>query len=313
MTVKKPNDNPLPPAEHEHVRTGTSPRALKAAFEDNLNLVVGRPLEISTAEDRYRALALSVRDRIMQRWIKQVERWNGANLRQVSYLSAEFLMGPHLGKEMLNLGITEHARQAMTELGLDLDQFIGLEEEPGLGNGGLGRLAACYLDSLATVGYPAIGYGIRYEFGIFDQIIKDGWQVEVTDKWLRFGNVWEVARPHFAQVVKLGGYSEHYTDERGADRVRWVPGRVVVGTPYEIPPFSDTAWKPAPCCACGAPRPPNPSILQTSTAAIITERYTKKSIRKISPKSSTPMTSSYRANICVSNSNTSSSPARSRT
>ncbi|QFY41298.1 glycogen/starch/alpha-glucan phosphorylase [Candidatus Methylospira mobilis] len=235
MTVKTPNDNPLPQAEHEHVRTGTSPRALKAAFQDNLNLVVGRPLEISTAEDRYHAVALSVRDRIMQRWIKQVERWNGANLRQVSYLSAEFLMGPHLGKEMLNLGITEHARQAMTELGLDLDQFIGLEEEPGLGNGGLGRLAACYLDSLATVGYPAIGYGIRYEFGIFDQIIKDGWQVEVTDKWLRFGNVWEIARPHFAQVVKLGGNSEHYTDEHGADRIRWVPGRVVVGTPYDTP------------------------------------------------------------------------------
>ena len=118
---------------------------------------------------------------------------------------------------------------------MDLDVLIGLEEEPGLGNGGLGRLAACYLDSLATLGYPATGYGIRYEFGIFDQIIKDGWQSEVTDKWLRHGNVWEIARPEFAQVVKLGGHTEPYTDHKGDYRVRWVPGRVVVGIPYDTP------------------------------------------------------------------------------
>jgi glycogen phosphorylase len=235
MTATAPAATALPVIEHEHVRTGTSPGALKSAFLDNLNFVVGRPLEISTAEDRYQAIALSVRDRIMQRWVKQVEQWNGPDLRQVSYLSAEFLVGPHLGKDLLNLGIKENARQAMTELDLDLEQFIGLEEEPGLGNGGLGRLAACYLDSLATLGYPAIGYGIRYEFGIFDQIIKDGWQVEVTDKWLRNGNLWEMARPHLSQVVKLGGYSEHYTGERGEFRVRWVAGRVVVGIPYDTP------------------------------------------------------------------------------
>ncbi|HUL14078.1 MAG TPA: glycogen/starch/alpha-glucan phosphorylase [Methylococcaceae bacterium] len=235
MAAKIPQASPSPVTEHEHVRTGTSPGALKAAFRDNLNYAVGRPLEISTAEDRYQAIALSVRDRIMQRWVKQVERWNNPDVRQVSYLSAEFLVGPHLGKDLLNLGLTENARQAMAELGMDLEQFVGLEEEPGLGNGGLGRLAACYLDSLATLGYPAIGYGIRYEFGIFDQIIKDGWQVEVTDKWLRYGNVWEVARPHFAQVVKLGGHTEPYPDDKGEYRVRWVPGRVVVGIPYDTP------------------------------------------------------------------------------
>ena len=154
---------------------------------------------------------------------------------RLSYLSAEFLVGPRLGKDLLNLGITENARQALAELGLDLEQFVGLEEDPGLGNGGLGRLAACFLDSLAALGYPAIGYGIRYEFGIFDQLIKDGWQVEVTDKWLRFGNVWEIARPHFAQVVKLGGHTEPYNDEHGKYRVRWLPDRVVVGIPYDTP------------------------------------------------------------------------------
>ena len=236
MTEKTPKASPsLPDTGHENVRTGTSPEAFKSAFLDNLNYSVGVHLEISTAEDRYQALALSVRDRIMQRWVKRDEQWNRPDIRQVSYLSAEFLVGPHLGNELLNLGITENVKQAMTEMGLDLEQFVGLEEEPGLGNGGLGRLAACYLDSLATLGYPAIGYGIRYEFGIFDQIIKDGWQVEITDKWLRFGNVWEIARPHLAQVVKLGGYTEAFTNEQGEYRVRWVPGRVVVGIPYDTP------------------------------------------------------------------------------
>jgi starch phosphorylase len=235
MTATASQSGPIPAIEHEHVRTGTSPGAFKSAFLDNLNYSVGLPLEISTAEDRYQAVALSVRDRIMQRWVKRDSLWNRPDVRQVSYLSAEFLVGPHLGNDLLNLGITENVREAMAELGLDLEQFVGLEEEPGLGNGGLGRLAACYLDSLATLGYPAIGYGIRYEFGIFDQVIKDGWQVEITDKWLRFGNAWEVARPHLAQVVKLGGHTEPYTDGQGQYHVRWVPGRVVVGIPYDTP------------------------------------------------------------------------------
>ncbi len=166
---ENPQSIAISAADHEHTRTGTSPAALKAAFQDNLNYVVGRPLDISTADDRYQAIALSVRDRIMQRWVKQVERWNSPDVRQVSYLSAEFLVGPRLGKDLLNLGLTENAQQAMAELGLDLEEFVGLEKDPGLGNGGLGRLAACYLDSLAALGYPAIGYGIRYEFGIFNQ------------------------------------------------------------------------------------------------------------------------------------------------
>jgi glycogen phosphorylase len=222
-------------ATTEHTRTGLHPETLKAAFLDNLNYVIGRPLQPSTPEQRYEALAQTVRDRIMQRWVKQMSSWNRPETRNVAYLSAEFLLGPHLANNLLNLGITENARQAMTELGLDLEQLVGLEEEPGLGNGGLGRLAACYLDSLATLGYPAIGYGIRYEFGIFDQILKDGWQVEVTDKWLRYGNVWEISRPALAQVVKLGGHTERITDDAGNHRVRWVPGRVVVGIPYDTP------------------------------------------------------------------------------
>jgi starch phosphorylase len=220
----------------EHTRTGTMPETLAAAFKDNLSFVVGRPLSLATAEHCYEAVALSVRDRVMRRWVDQLRQQNRrGGIRSVAYLSAEFLVGPHLGSNLLNLGITENARQAMSDLGLDLDAFVGLEEEPGLGNGGLGRLAACYLDSLATLGYPATGYGIRYEFGIFDQTLKDGWQAEITDKWLRYGNVWEIRRPEFNQEVKLGGHTEPYTDEKGRYRVRWVPGRVVVGIPYDTP------------------------------------------------------------------------------
>jgi starch phosphorylase len=140
-----------------------------------------------------------------------------------------------LASKLFSLGLTENARQAMSELGINLDDLIEQEEEPGLGNGGLGRLASCYLDSMASVEVPAVGYGIRYEFGIFDQIIKDGWQVEITDKWLRLGNPWEIARPEITHPVKFGGRSEPWTDEQGRYRVRWVPNTVVVGVAYDTP------------------------------------------------------------------------------
>jgi starch phosphorylase len=155
--------------------------------------------------------------------------------RTVAYLSAEFLMGPHLANNLINLGIFDPAKQCMTELGLNFEELLQQEEEPGLGNGGLGRLAACFLDSLATLEVPAVGYGIRYEFGIFQQEIVDGWQVEKTDKWLRFGNPWELVRPEWAVEVKLGGRTEQYVDERNRPRVRWVPNMTVIGVPYDTP------------------------------------------------------------------------------
>ena len=144
-------------------------------------------------------------------------------------------MGPHLGNNLLNLGIHDEVRHAIGELGLDFDELLAQEDEPGLGNGGLGRLAACFIDSLATLEIPALGYGIRYEFGIFQQDIADGWQVERTDKWLRYGNPWEIARPEWAQQVKFGGHTEHSVDEQGRRTVRWVPGKVVNGMPYDTP------------------------------------------------------------------------------
>ena len=224
------------PAGSEDIRTGLSPAALAQAVADNLHYVQARVPEIATRNDWYLALACTVRDRLLDRWIKTVQGMlTSKDLKVVCYLSAEFLMGPQLGNSLINLGIYDPAREAVGRLKLDLDELLAQEEEPGLGNGGLGRLAACFMDSLSTLEVPAIGYGIRYEFGIFDQEIRDGWQVEVTDKWLRLGNPWEIPRPEITFDVKLGGHTEHYRDEQGRQRVRWIPARVVKGVAYDTP------------------------------------------------------------------------------
>ena len=219
---------------------GTEPTSaavaeLQRAFCDNLFRVLGRFPEVATRNDLYLALAYAVRDRLLLRWVRTGEAYYRARVRTVVYLSAEYLLGPQLGQNLLCLGLEEEARQAMAGMGLDFDELLEQEEEPGLGNGGLGRLAACYLDSLATLQVPAIGYGIRYEFGIFDQTIRDGWQVEMTDKWLRLGNPWELARPEIVVDVKLGGRTEAWTEEAGKYRVRWIPERVVRGVAYDTP------------------------------------------------------------------------------
>ena len=216
-------------------RTGLDVETLKQSILDNLFYVQGKFPEIASLNDYYMALAYTVRDRLLRNWLITTQTYTKAQPREVCYLSAEFLMGPHLGNNLINLGIYEQMRQAVQELGLNFDELLEKEEEPGLGNGGLGRLAACYLDSMATLEIPAIGYGIRYEFGIFDQDIQDGWQVEVTDKWLRNGNPWEVIRPEWAVEVKLGGRTESYTDDKGRSRVKWIPERVLNGVPYDTP------------------------------------------------------------------------------
>ncbi len=216
-------------------RTGMSVDDLKRSFIDNLFYVLGKFPALATQKDYYFALAHTVRDRLLQRWINTASIYTNQGSRTVAYLSAEFLMGPHLGNNLINLGIYDQAKQAITELGLDFEELLEEEEEPGLGNGGLGRLAACYLDSLATLEIPTLGYGIRYEFGIFHQDFRDGWQVERTDKWLRAGNPWEIPRPEWAVEVKLGGHTESYVDDQGVYRVRWVPYEVVKGIPYDTP------------------------------------------------------------------------------
>ncbi|MDF1536000.1 MAG: glycogen/starch/alpha-glucan phosphorylase [bacterium] len=207
--------------------------AIRKVFTEKLYNHLGRFPEVATDNDRYLALAFTVRDRLHRRGMATGETYYRQRCRTACYLSAEYLPGPHLARNLLNLGLLDEARQAMADLGLSFDGIAKQEEEPGLGNGGLGRLAACFMESMATLQIPAIGYGIRYEFGIFDQAIRDGWQVELTDKWLGKGNPWEIARPEIQHEVPIEGYTEMFTDGNGNHRVRWVPAHVVKGVAYD--------------------------------------------------------------------------------
>src|SRR5512132_2888700 len=220
-----------------NIRTGLGADAIATALIENLHCLQGKRPQHATRNDWYMALAYTVRDRMMERYVATLasiaETHTDAEV--VAYLSAEFLTGPHLGNGLINLGIWHAVEEALSRVGQELSDLLEQEEEPGLGNGGLGRLAACYMDSLATLNVPAIGYGIRYEFGIFDQVIRDGWQVERTDKWLRFGNPWEIVRSEVTFDVKMGGRTEHGVDAQGQYRVRWLPDHVVKGVACDTP------------------------------------------------------------------------------
>jgi starch phosphorylase len=233
--MSTPNPTESLDSEREHTRTGLSKAALKQDFLDNLFYIQGRFREVATPHDLYMAAAFTTRDRLLKRWVESAQVFKTSHARTVCYLSAEYLLGPHLACNLVNLGITETAREVGEELGLDLDAILEEEEEPGLGNGGLGRLAACFMESLSTCRIPAIGYGIRYEFGIFDQAIEDGWQVEKTDNWLRNGNPWEIPRPKIRFAVGYGGYTESYRDDKGRSRQRWQPALVINGMAYDTP------------------------------------------------------------------------------
>jgi len=220
----------------ETARTATDPAAIAESLLENLYYVQAKSPRHATRNDWYMALAYTVRDRVLNKYVATIEAITDASATKVvAYLSAEFLPGPHLGNCLVSLGLSDAVERAVSSVGQDLGALLAQEEEPGLGNGGLGRLAACYMDSMATLGVPAIGYGIRYEFGLFDQEIRDGWQVERTDKWLRFGNPWEIVRSETTFNVQFGGRTEWYCDRDGAWRVRWVPDRMVKGVAYDTP------------------------------------------------------------------------------
>lgn len=221
--------------EVEDDRTGLDPTTLKRAFLDNLFYILGRRLDNADKHDLYMALSFTVRDRIMHRWLHSQKSFKEHDSRVVGYLSAEFLLGPHLGNNLVNLGMVSAMQEALDGLDLDLQELVDQEQEPGLGNGGLGRLAACFLDSMATLNIPAVGYGIRYEFGIFDQKIEKGWQTEFTDKWLKFGNPWEIPRNNASVEVKLGGHTESWEDHNGNYKVTWYPDQTVMAVPYDTP------------------------------------------------------------------------------
>ena len=222
------------PATFENERTGMSLEVFKRAFIDNLYFLQGQSEKGASRHDYYRALAFTIRDRLMLRWIRSQEAYYEADAKRVYYLSAEFLMGRATTNNILNVELDRVVPAAVSELGLDLDELLDTEPDAGLGNGGLGRLAACFLDSMAALALPACGYGIRYEFGIFEQEILDGFQVEHPDQWLKYGNPWEIARPERARSVHFGGQTS-WDKVDGQVRKRWHWARTVQGLPYDTP------------------------------------------------------------------------------
>jgi starch phosphorylase len=238
MTKSQPSNLrlPTPGCYADADRSGLSADDVFDGMTEHLFFTLGKLAPTASRHDLYMALSYAVRDRLMTRYLAGIEALHKAPTRVVAYLSAEFLIGPQLGNNLLMLGIEEAASEALRRFGIeDINEILDVEEEPGLGNGGLGRLAACFLESLASLEIPATGYGIRYEFGIFDQLIRDGWQVEITDKWLKSGWPWELPHPDQACFVGFGGRTESYRDEHGHYRVRWIPEEHAIGIPHDVP------------------------------------------------------------------------------
>uniref|UniRef100_H2Y4R6 Alpha-1,4 glucan phosphorylase n=1 Tax=Ciona savignyi TaxID=51511 RepID=H2Y4R6_CIOSA len=200
-----------------------------------LHYTLVKDRNVATTRDYYFALANTVRDQMVGRWIRTQQYYYEKDPKRVYYLSLEFYMGRALQNTMLNLGIQSSCDEAMYQLGLDIEELEELEEDAGLGNGGLGRLAACFLDSMATLGLAAYGYGIRYEYGIFNQKIRQGWQVEEADDWLRYGNAWDKARPEYMVPVHYYGSVEHGADGDWSKPCKWVNSQVVFAMPYDTP------------------------------------------------------------------------------
>jgi glycogen phosphorylase len=238
MVIAQPTgqDIPSPSSFGDAPRTGLTADDLRDGITEHLFFTLGRSAATATPHDLYMALSHAVRDRLMSRHLAYKDVLRNQHPKAVAYLSAEFLLGPQLGNNLLMLGIRQEAQEAVQHFGINnLDSLLAIEEEPGLGNGGLGRLAACYMESLATLEMPATGYGIRYEFGIFDQVIHNGWQVEVTDQWLKGGWPWELVHPDKGVRVGFGGRVEAYTDAAGRYHSRWLPSEFALGIPHDVP------------------------------------------------------------------------------
>ncbi|XP_076024706.1 glycogen phosphorylase, muscle form [Genypterus blacodes] len=203
---------------------------LKQNFNRHLHFTLVKDRNVATRRDYYFALANTVREHLVGRWIRTQQHYYEKDPKRVYYISLEFYMGRALQNTMVNLALENACDEAMYQVGLDMEELEDMEEDAGLGNGGLGRLAACFLDSMASLGLAAYGYGIRYEFGIFNQKIVNGWQVEEADDWLRYGNPWEKARPEYMRPVHYYGRTEHHPDG-----VKWVDTQVVLALPYDTP------------------------------------------------------------------------------
>jgi glycogen phosphorylase len=220
---------------HLGLRSPVDARGVFQAFLDHVQYTRGKGAETATTYDRFQALALTVRDRLAERWVRTQRGYYEGDVKRAYYLSAEYLLGRALGNNLIATGLMNAAQEAFREAGVDLHAILEMEPDAGLGNGGLGRLAACFLDSMATLSLPGMGYGIRYEFGIFAQDIEGGHQVERADEWLRFGSPWEIVRPEKAVAVRFYGHVEHHQSAQGRPVARWVGGKTVLGVPYDVP------------------------------------------------------------------------------
>ena len=207
----------------------------KKSVADNLKVLYRKTVDEADKQQIFQAVSYSVKDIIMDRWLATQKTYEKEDVRTVVYMSMEFLMGRALGNNMINLTVYKDIKEALDEMGLDLNVIEDQEPDAALGNGGLGRLAACFLDSLATLGYPAYGCGIRYRYGMFKQQIKDGYQIEVPDNWLKDGNPFEIKRPEYSYEVKFGGYVRCHKDEDGRDKFVQEDYRSVIAVPYDMP------------------------------------------------------------------------------
>jgi glycogen phosphorylase len=231
--VRKPKTSSATKKKHKQIENDRV-NTIRTAFENHLLYTMAKDQYSATKLDLYKSLAATVKDQLVKRWIQTQQTYYKQDAKRVYYLSLEFLMGRALGNNLINLELMDEAQKGLDQAGQDLEQLQELEWDAGLGNGGLGRLAACYLDSMATLELPGYGYGIRYEYGIFYQHIRDGYQVETPDNWLRYGNVWEIERPEYLYTVKFYGRLVQFK-EKGALRSEWVDTQDVMAMAYDTP------------------------------------------------------------------------------
>ena len=231
--AKSPAMEKLSPSTNEF--QGTDIKSLQKSFVNHLEYSLAKDEYSATKRDFFKSLALSVRDRLIERWIETQQTYYREGAKRIYYLSMEFLLGRLLGDAISNLGLSRNINEAITDLGYEPEELMNLESDAALGNGGLGRLAACFLDSMATLELPAYGYGIRYDYGIFYQRILNGYQKEYPDNWLRYGNPWEIERPEYIYHIKYYGRVNEYKDKSGRVRFDWADTDNIIAMAYDTP------------------------------------------------------------------------------
>ncbi len=286
-----------------------SSQAVKDSILYHLKFSLAHDTQTASKRDWWLATSKAIQERVIERMIATMAVHNREDVRRVYYLSLEFLMGRLFNNSIYSVGLYKETEQALHELGLNLEELRGEEYDMGLGNGGLGRLAACFLDSLATLDYPAIGYGIHYEFGLFRQQFNNGHQIELPDDWMRYGTPWEIVRPEFTQAIELYGHVENVFDDKGNYVPRWRNTKKILGIPYDIPiPGYGTntvnflrLWESRPSEKINLEAFNRGGYSEALAEKTQSETVSKVLYRTIRPR---------RARNCVSSSNTSSSRAR---